>query len=190
VRGVQLSVQFPALAAADEDLFDGDPPCRVTWIYTALGETHRVTELVRLVRNKASQRHLGECETALRTRWTELVKQLPPHGNALRDLVKGQADRLDARLRGKGVDSEALLAGSLGFELLVQRCVLHMAESGYFPATRDPQMFVDEQSREFARLWEALTIGHSSIGATDVERQSDTAAPGSSKKARSPFVRG
>jgi hypothetical protein len=190
VRGVQLSVEFPAADANDEDLFEDNPPIRVTWIYTCQGQLHRVSELVRLVRNKSSQRNLGEVETALRQRWPELVKSIAPHGNALREHVRGQADRLDARLRGKGLDSEQLLAGVAGFELLLQRCVLHFAESGHHPATRDPQMFVEEQSREFARLWEHLTIGHSSIGAADVERLSDTAPAGNSKKARSPFVRG
>lgn len=190
VRGVQLSVDFPALSAADEDLFEENPPIRVTWLYTAQGQSHRVAELVRLVRNKSSQRSLGEVETAIRTGWPELVKMLSPHGNSLRDLVRRVADRLDARLRGRGLDPEALLAGALGFEVLLQRVVLHMAEAGYHPAERDPQLFVEDQRSEFVRLWESLTVGHSEIGAADVERLSDTAAPGNSKKARSPFVRG
>lgn len=190
VRGVQLSVDFPAPAAADEDLFDANPPIRVTWIYTALGQAHRVAELVRLVRNKSSQRSLGSVETALREGWPELVKMLSPHGNALRDLVKRVADRLDAHMRGRGLDAEALLAGPLGFEVLLQRAVLHMAEAGYHPAERDAQLFVEDQRQEFARLWQSLTIGHSEIGAADIERLSDTAAPGNSKKSRNPFTRG
>jgi hypothetical protein len=190
VRGTQLSVDFPSASAADEDLFEDNPAIRVTWVYTCQGTTYRVAEIVRLVRNKSSQRNLGEVETALRQRWPELVKSIAPYGSALREHVRGQADRLDARLRGKGLDPEQLLAGVAGFELLLQRCVLHFAESGHHPATRDPQMFVDEQSREFARLWEHITVGHSSVGAADVDRISDTAPAGSSKKARSPFVRG
>jgi hypothetical protein len=190
VRGVQLSVDFPALAAADEDLFEGDPPVRATWTYTAAGTLHKVAELVRLVRNKSSQRSLGRVETELRARWEELVKQLPNHSNALRDIVRGCADRLDARLRGRGMDAEALLSGSLGFELLLQRVVLHLAECGYHPATRDAQLFVEAQDREFARLWESLTVGRSTEGAADVNRESDTAPHGSSKRSRSPFLIG
>lgn len=190
VRGVQLSVDFPALAAADEDLFDGDPPIRVTWTYTAASTLHKVAELVRLVRDKSSQRSLGRVETELRSRWPELVKLIPPHSGALRDVIRGSADRLDARLRGKGLDPERLLAGGLGFELLLQRVVLHLAESGYHPATRDAQLFVEAQDREFARLWESLIVGRSAEGAADVDRESDTAVRGSSKKTRSPWVIG
>ncbi len=190
VRGVQLSCVFPALAAADEDLFDGDPPIRVLWGYTISGQLWRVSELVRLGRNRPSQRSLGEVETALRSSWPELVKMLSPHGNRLRDLVAASSRRLDARLRSRGIDPEALLAGAAGFELLLQRCLLTIAEQGFHPATRDAQLFVDEQAREFARLWESTTVGTSAHGAADVDRDSDTAAPGTSRKTRSPFVRG
>lgn len=190
VRGVQLSVAFPALAAADEDLFDGDPPLRVRWTYTISGQLWRVDELVRLVRSRSFARSLAEVELSLRTSWPELVKSVSPKGNALRDIVRGVASRLDARLRGQGVDPETALTGALGFELLLQRCVLHLGESGYAPSNRDVQLFVDEQAREFARLWQTTITGSTSRGAADVDRESDTAPRGSSKKTRNPFVRG
>lgn len=190
VRGAQLSVQFPALAAADEDLFDGDPPLRVVWTYTISGQLWRIAELVRLVRNRSPLRYLGEVETALRTSWPELVKSISPHPNTLRSLVAYAAARLDARLRGQGLDPESLLSGTLGFELLLQRCVLHLAESGFAPSSRDTQLFVDEQAREFARLWQTTVVGHSAQGAADVNRDTDTAPRGSSRRNRNPFVRG
>lgn len=190
VRGVQLSVSFPALAASDETLFERDPPIRVTWTYTHAGTSYKVSELYRLVRNKSAQRYLGECETAMRARWPELVKMLSPRGHALRDQIKGVADRLDARLRARGLDPESLMSAGLGFEMLLQRVVLHAAQCGYYPQTRDAQLFAEEQEREFSRLWESLVVGQSTQGAADVDRLGDTASGGSAKKARSPFVIG
>lgn len=82
------------------------------------------------------------------------------------------------------------MAGGLGFELLLQRCVLQLAEDGFHPKTRDAQLYVDEQAREFVRLWEAMTVGTSAEGAADIDRDRDMAAAGTSRKVRSPFVRG
>ena len=190
VRGVRLVAVFPLASAADEDLFDGDPALRVVWRYTIAGQVWNVDELVRLVRGRPSSRSLGEVETALRSAWPEVIKAMSPHGNRLRDLVSRAAARLDARLRSRGINTESLLAGAAGFELLLQFCVLQIAEQGFHPSTRDPQMFVDEQAREFARLWEWIAVGASAHGAADVDRDSDTAPPGSSRVTRSPFTRG
>lgn len=190
VRGAQISASFPSLNAGDEDLFDGDPPLRVRWTYVLSGTVWRVDEIIRLVRAPSGQRALGAVEAALRQGWPELVGAAGSHGNRIRDMVARVSSRLDARLRGRGINPETLMAGGLGFELLLQRCVLQLAEDGFHPKTRDAQLYVDEQAREFVRLWEAMTVGTSAEGAADIDRDRDMAAAGTSRKVRSPFVRG
>lgn len=190
IRGVQLSCSFPALSANDEDLFDGNPPLRVRWTYTFEGRPYQPDEIVRLVRHKPGQAGLGAVELALRSSWWELVKQIPRQANALRDLVSSVSDRLQTKLRARGIEPEAFLLGAPGIELLQQACVLRLADQGCHPENRDPQAFRDEQEAEFARLWSWLTQGRSAEGAADVSRVDDTAPTGTSKRYRSVFARG
>lgn len=190
VRGVQLSCTFPGALADDETLFDGDPPLRVRWTYTVEGAVWRVDEIVRLVRSQPENRSLAAVEAALRSSWPELVMGLPPHGNSVRDLVESVASRLTAKLESKGVAAERLLLGTSGHELLLQACVLRLADMGHAPATRDAQAFRDEQDQEFGRLWTWIVSGQSAVGAADLDRDTDTAPSGSSQKTRNPIVRG
>lgn len=189
IRGVELSCSFPSLAAADETLFDGNPPLRVRWTYT-LDRIYQPDELVRLVRHKPGDQHLGAVENALRTSWYELVKAIPRKGNALRDLVSSVSDRLQAKLRSRGIEPESFLVGAPGLELLQQACVLRLADQGCHPENRDPQAFRDEQEAEFARLWSWLTQGRDADGSTVVDRASDTAPTGTSKRVRTIWARG
>lgn len=190
IRGVELSCSFPSLSASDEDLFDGNPPLRVRWTYTFEDRLHQPDELIRLVRHKPGQAGLGAVEAALRSSWWELVKQIPRQANALRDLIASVSDRLQTKLRARGIEPEAFLLGAPGIELLQQACVLRLADQGCHPENRDPQAFRDEQEAEFARLWSWLTQGRSAEGAADVSRVDDTAPTGTSKRYRSVFARG
>jgi hypothetical protein len=190
VSGIQLSCSFPAISANDEDLFDGNPPLRVRWTYTFREQLYQEDEIVRLVRHKPRLAGLGAVEAALRSSWWELVKQIPRTPNALRDLVSSVADRLQTKLRARGIEPESFMLGAPGVELLQQACVLRLADQGCHPENRDPQAFRDEQEAEFARLWAWLTQGRSAEGAADVDRVTDTAPTGSSKRYRSVFLRG
>ncbi|MBK6920560.1 MAG: hypothetical protein IPH07_24380 [Deltaproteobacteria bacterium] len=191
VRGVQLSVAFPSLAAADADIFEADHPLRVRWQYTAPdGATWRVDELVRLVRGSATARHLAAVELDLRASKCELVRLLGPQASALRNLVASVSRRLTADLRGKGIDPNRYFAGDEGYELLKQACVLEMAEDGLAPANMDAAGFAALQSQKFGRMWQQATRGSDSAVAATTTRVDDTAAAGSSKVVRSPWRRG
>lgn len=191
VRGVQLSCVFPSAVAADEQRFDIDAPMRVQWSYTGSdGSAWNVTELVRLVRSHASKRNLGDVEAELRRTKAELVRAMGSEAATLRNLISRVASRLTAELRATDVEPETWLAGDAGFELLFQAVVLQIAEDGFYPATRDPQQYVDDQARAYARLWSSLVRGKSSTNAAEVDRTTDMAPAGASKKVRSPWGRG
>lgn len=191
VRGVQLSCTFPAPAAADEDLFDANPPIRVRWAYTAAdGSAWRVDELVRLTRGTPAARGLAAVELNLRTTKPELVRGLGPQGSALRNLVASVASRLTSELRSKGIEPDRFFSGDEGFELLKQACVLEMAEDGIAPANMDAAGYAALQAQKFSRMWMNATRGTDSAVAATTSRNDDTAAPGSSKAVRSPWRRG
>lgn len=191
VRGVQISCTFPAPAAADEDLFDGDPPIRVRWAYTAAdGGLWNVDELVRLVRGKPTARNLGAVELDLRTTKPEIVRSLGIDPATLRNLIASVARRLVADLRGKHIEPDAFLTGDEGFELLKQAVVLEIAEDGHAPANIDAPGYAALQSQKFGRMWMNATRGSDPTNAVVIDRESDTAPAGGSKKIRSPWRRG
>jgi hypothetical protein len=170
VVGLQLSADFPDAEAADEDLYDDDPPLRVSWTYTVRGGSVTVHEPIRLVRNKGEWRYLGTAEQALRSDWPELVMQAGRHHNAVRDVVRYAARRLQSRLRSRGVSPGDFLAGDKGHELLVARAALHMADSGFHPRTRDAEAFRVERRDEFNVLWTDLIVGHPGRDVVEVDR--------------------
>jgi hypothetical protein len=188
VRGVEVSGTFPSAAAADENRFESDEPCRVTWTYTMRGLQWRVSELIRLQRSRAEARYLGDVVIALQEGWAELVMLAPPTGQSVENMVRYAARRLDSRLRGKNIEPAEFFSGEQGFDLLLQRTVLHFADSGFAPKSRTPDLFREEQRKEFAIMWDGLTVGSSGKGTTDVDRATDTAHAGPSKKSRSGFV--
>lgn len=190
VRGVQLSCTFPAPAAADEQLFDGNPPLRVRWIYTTAAGLHMVDELVLLVRGTPAARYLGAVELDMRTTKQELVRLLGTQGATLRNLIASVARRLTSDLRSKSIEPDRFLNGDEGFELLKQACVLEIAEDGIAPASMNPSEWAALQAQKFGRMWMQATRGTDSTTSTVVSRESDTADAGSSKQRRSPWRRG
>lgn len=189
IRGVQVSGTFPSAAAADEDRFESDEPCRITWTYMMRGLVWVVDELVRLTRSRAEARHIADVCAALQEGWAELVMQASPTSSTLEQIVRYSARRLDGRLRSKRIEPAEFFSGAQGFDVLLQRSVLHMADLGFFPKSRNPDAFREEQRKEFALLWDGLTTGTTGQGTTDVDRVTDTAAAGPSRVRRNPFVR-
>lgn len=188
IRGIQTSGTFPLAAAADEDRFENDEPCRVTWSYTMRGLTWNISELVRLQRSRAEARHLAEVAGALQLGWPELVMQACPTPDALDQIVRYAARRIDARLRGKSIEPAEFFSGTQGFDVLLQRSLLHLADLGHYPKTRQAEAFREDCRKEFALLWDGLTVGQSGKGTIDLDRGTDTAGPGSSRMSRNPFV--
>jgi hypothetical protein len=188
IRGIEVSGTFPSAAAADEDRFESDEPCRVTWTYTMRGLVWNVSELIRLQRSRAEARYLGDVVIALQEGWPELVALVPSTAHAVENMVRFAARRLDSRLRGKQIEPAEFYTGAQGFDLLLQRTVLHFADSGFAPKSRTPDLFREEQRKEFAIMWDGLTVGAAGQGTTDVDRGTDTAHSGPSKKKRNPFV--
>ena len=174
ILGLRLTGTIPSGVAADTDLYDQDRTLRVTWTYTLRDRVIAATEILRLIRSPAVDRDLGWADGALREAWPELVLRLPPHGNAVRDVVRFAARRLDARLRGLGIDTDRLWVEALGRELLLQRCVLHLADQGFAPDTRlSIDTWRTEQEQEFARLWMDFTRGRASADQVETDRITD-----------------
>lgn len=188
VRGVEVSGTFPTAAAADEDRFESDEPCRVTWTYTMRGLQWRVSELIRLQRVRGEARYVGDVVIALQEGWPELVTLGVPTSGGIESMVRYAARRLDTRLRGKGIEPAEFFAGAQGFDLLLQRTVMHFADSGFAPKSRAADLFREEQRKEFSIMWDGLTVGSTGKGTTDLDRSTDTAHAGPSKKTRNPFV--
>lgn len=186
LRGVELRASFPADAAADEDRFDNDEPCFITWIYTLRGLTYRVREQIRLERHRSAFRNLGEVELALREGFEELVLQLGPQ--PLDNVVRYAARRLESRMRGKSIATAEFFAGVQAFDLLLQRSIVHLADLGCYPKGRNADLFRSEQLEEFRKLWDGLTVGSPGHATTDVDRSTDTASSGPSRTLRNPFV--
>lgn len=189
IRGVEVSGTFPSAAAADEDRFESDEPCRITWTYTMRGLVWRVAEYVRLQRSRGEARHIADVVKALQLGWEELVIGAGAHERAIENVVSYAARRIDARLRGKGIEPAEFYAGAQGFDVLLQRAVLHLADLGHHPKTRNPDAFREEQRKEFALLWDGLTVGAVGKGSTETDRSTDTAAAGPRRTIRNPFVR-
>lgn len=189
LRGVRMVATFPSSAAANADRFESDEPCLVTWTYTLRGAVTIVEETIRLERSRVGARNLGEVVLALQEGFPELLQQLAADGRTPEDVVRYASRRLDARLRSKSINTADLFAGVQGFELLLQRSVLHLADLGCFPKTRSPEVFRTEQRDEFLKLYDSLTVGTAGHGTTERDRVTSTAEPGPARKSRNPFVR-
>jgi hypothetical protein len=188
VRGIQIPATFPLAAAADADRFENDEPCRITWSYTMRGLVWRISELIRLQRTRAEARHVAAVALELQRGWSELCIQQASTSHAVEDVVRYAARRLDSRLRSKNIEPAEFFSGEQGFDLLLQRSIVHLADLGAYPKSRQADLFRSEQLAEFLKLWDGITVGTSGKGTTDLDRSTDTAHSGSPSKRRNPFV--
>lgn len=188
LRGVELTATFPASAMRDE-LQEEDRALRVVWTYTIGGRLVRVADQVRVRRDAADMRYLGRAETVLREDWPELVQALPKHGNAVRTVVNACSRNLVAKLKGRAIAPESFLAGDVGFELLLARCLYRFAERGHAPGGVDIEQWREEQRIAFHSQWKALTTGTPGLDVADVEPVSNTAPAGSSRRRRNLIAR-
>jgi hypothetical protein len=189
LRGVELTATFPSAAAAREDLQEEDRVLRIVWTYTIAGRVVRVAEQVRLRRDAADVRYLGRAEAVIREDWPELVQALPKHGNAVRTVVSACARSLTAKLKGRSIPPETFLAGDIGFELLLARCLLRIAERGHAPAGTDLERWREERRIEFFGQWKALTTGTPGLDVADVDPVANEAPLGSSRRRRNLIAR-
>lgn len=189
LRGVELSATFPAAAAAREDLQEEDRVLRIVWTYTIAGRTVRVADQVRVRRDAADVRYLGRAEAVLREDWPELVQALPKHGNAVRVVVNACARLLVAKLKGRSIPPESFLAGDIGFELLLARCLWRFAERGHAPGGVDIEQWRDERRIEFHSQWKALATGTPGLDVADVDPVANEAPIGSSRRRRNLIAR-
>lgn len=189
LRGVELTATFPAAAAAREDLQEEDRVLRIVWTYTIAGRIVRAADQVRLRRDAADVRYLGRAEAVLREDWPELVQALPKHGNAVRTVVNACARLLVAKLKGRSIPPESFLAGDIGFELLLARCLMRFAERGHAPGGVDLERWREERRIEFFSQWKTLTTGTPGLDVADVDPEADQAPVGSSRRRRNLIAR-
>lgn len=185
LRGLRLSVEIPALVADDEDLLESEHPIGVRWTYTIAGRLVVVTEQARVVRDPGGEAYVGAAAAILAEEWDELVQQLPRRANSLRNLVRGVARRLSALLRARHIAPGTFLAGEIGLEVLVQRCVWRFGELGHVPRDgSDPTTWVERQRTSYLNLWHSVVRGKPGHGVAELDPVTDTAPPGHSRKRR------
>lgn len=187
VRGVQMEATFPQASADNMQFVDDERTFRATWTYTLNGLPVRPWENIEVRRGSPEERYLADAELAIREAWPELVGQIGPRTNALRDFVRFAQRRLCAMLRQKNVDPDEFLAGAQGLEILIARTILHLADQGHAPKTRNVEDWRTDAAREFRTLWDNLTVGRAGHGVVDVPREDDQATAPSSRELRCPI---
>lgn len=188
LRGLVLSADIAEAVANDPDLLTDENALMLTWTFSVRGQVRRVTELARVVAGTSVGRYTVEVESEISASWPELVHALERSAHAMPRMVRYAENRLAARLRAKSIDPEKFMAGPQGLDLLVSRTLLHFAQRGLYPKSRDPELFIEERRDEYVALFNDLTLG--TPGQDVVERDNDgTTEHPHSRKRRNPFVR-
>jgi hypothetical protein len=186
VYGVLVSAAFPDVAAADEQYVYEDWPLRVTWEYTIGGDTVKVNEPIRVVRQRDGESPIHRVEELLRDGYPEISEMLY-RGNSLRRYVQFCEQDLRARMLAKGVRPDRFSGGEQYAQALMYRTVLHAASNGYSPGNIDALEFREDQARHFEYHWQSLMVGEPGKDVVETNATDDTAPRGSSRRYRSPI---
>jgi len=189
VRGVQLSATFPLAAAANEQLYREDRPLRAIWRYTIGGQGVASHEQIRVVAQRYSQQYLTSAEAELRSCWADVVKELSPRANALRDIISAAAEDVEVKLLKRQIDAGQLLSSKHGHKAVVAAALLLIAKSGSAPQTLSPQEFLDVMKEDYVGVLHDLSRGLAPRGEVEVERESDQATAIHSRRYRAVTVR-
>ncbi|MGH1344335.1 MAG: hypothetical protein ACRBN8_22440 [Nannocystales bacterium] len=188
LRGVTLSADIPEPIASDTDLVQDENALMLSWTFHVRGQIRRVTELARVVVGTGVGRYTAAVEADIAEDWPELVEALERSTQSMPRMVKHAEKRIATRLRAKNIDPEKFMAGPQGFDLLVSRTLLHFAQQGLYPRSRDAEIFVEERKAEYVSLWNDLVIGTPGRDVVERDNENTTAAP-HSRKRRNPFKR-
>ena len=159
LHGLQISATVPAAVAGDEDFEEDEHPLEITWSFHVRGRLRRVTELARVVRGTGDARYSVPLQESIEGAWPELAQELERDPHRFARMIRYCERKVQTRLRASRIDPERFLAGPQGFDLLLARVLLHMADQGLYPRSRDPEVFRTERRDEYVAAWNDLTTG-------------------------------
>lgn len=175
LAGVQLSASFPDATAANEDFINEDRPLAIRWEYTLFGRKRIHDQQVRIVRRTNSDVDEARIEEWVKSDWPDLYKEMPDDQDALRRWIRSAYRRVEARMLSANTDPTKFMAGPQGNELIYLRTLLHMADQGLHPASRDPDLFREERKREYAAAWNELMGGTPGKNTADIQNDTNAA---------------
>lgn len=190
VLGLQLSAAFPDAAAANESRLDDAYPLRVVWTYTLRdGRTTKQAEQIRIVRVRHNDADVAGVMASVRQAWPELTKAIPPGaGEQLRSYVSYAMQRVDSRMALHGIERSQFMGGPAYAQCVMLRTVLHLADQGFVPGTREPEAFREERRVEYSTEIESLVNGLAGASTVDLDRSEDRATAQRSDRLRNPLV--
>lgn len=188
LRGLRLTADVPESVAADEDFARDETAMMLVWRFQVNGSPRIVTELARVVRGGSTGRYNVEVEREIVGSWDELARSVHRHATSVPRIIRYAERRVRARLEAHSIPADQFFAGPQGFDILVARALLHFAQMGIYPKSRDPEVFVQERREEYVMLWNDLTIGGAGRNVTETNSEQRTTEAHTTKR-RSPFSR-